>query len=178
MRSSIEVLSFGKVCLFDTLIWEAAMIYEPYHYKECGLDNVLIEGISPKKDISGEVVYTISNLPGLHRAISAAIVYNSAGMSGKELRFLRTELGLTQDELARVLHKEALTVSRWERSECPIDPNAETVIRFLAIEKLKLGKIKDVTKISHMSVSTAQSSVIRIDGSNPENYKPLKKRAA
>jgi len=149
-----------------------------YQYKVCGLDNVWIAGVEPITDDAGEIVYSIDNYSGLHQAIARAIVWNRAGMSGKELRFLRTELRMTQDELAQLLHKEALSVSRWERGECPIDPNAETVIRMYAIEKLKLGKIKDIAELSKLSISGTQSAAIMIDGKDPSKYKPAKRKAA
>jgi transcriptional regulator with XRE-family HTH domain len=50
-------------------------------------------------------------------------------MTGKELRFLRTEMGMTQAELAKIVHREPLTISRWERSEDEIDSNAEVLVR-------------------------------------------------
>lgn len=149
---------------------------QPYHYVECGLDNVWVEGVDVQQDDAGRTARTIHNITGLHKAIAEAIC-QGRGMSGKELRFLRTELGLTQDELARMLHKEPLTVSRWERGENPIEPNAETVLRMLAIERLGLGRMK-VERLSALCISVARDGVIRIDGSNPERYKPVRQKTA
>ena len=58
-------------------------------------------------DDAGEQVVTIRNVAGLHKAIATAIVMKRANMTGKELRFLRTEMGMTQAELADVVHREA-----------------------------------------------------------------------
>jgi DNA-binding transcriptional regulator YiaG len=150
---------------------------QPYQYTESGLDNVWIEGVQPITDHAGDICFEIDNLHGLHRAI-AQIIVSKSGLSGRELKFLRSELGLTQDQLADVLHKESLTVSRWERGENSIDPNAETVVRMLAIERLGLKKVKDVAGLAKLSISEAQTCTIRIDGRDPANYKALRQRAA
>ena len=109
-----------------------------YRYTECGLENVIIEGLDVVTDDAGEEVYCIENIHGLHRAIASSIVAHSSGISPEELRFLRTEMGMTQAELAQVVHREHQTVGRWERGEKAIDPTSEAFIRKLAIEKLGL----------------------------------------
>lgn len=144
-----------------------------YHYMECGLDNVLIAGVSFVTDDSGDQVLSIPNINGLHRAIAQFIVCRKSGMSGRELRFLRTEMGMTQAELADMIHREPLTISRWERSEGPIDSNAETLIRLHAIDELGLAVEVGVSELSHWSVPGAQEEPISIDGSDPANYRPL-----
>jgi DNA-binding transcriptional regulator YiaG len=145
-----------------------------YHYRECGLDNVKIEGVVPCRDDDGDNVVTIPNIPGLHRVIATAIVDHKAGMSGKELRFLRSEMGLTQPELAAVVHHDAQSIGRWERGECRIDPNAEALIRLLAVERLNLKSESDsVEEMSRWCVATAAPQPIVIDGNDPSNYRPL-----
>jgi transcriptional regulator with XRE-family HTH domain len=145
-----------------------------YRYTESGLDNVIIHGVSFIKDDAGEQVVTIHNIAGLHRAIATAIVMKPVSMSGKELRFLRTEMGMTQAELAAIVHREPLAISRWERGEVEqIDMNAETVIRLHAKEILELNVNATVRAMSEWSVPTAMSPPLEIDGSNPDDYKPL-----
>lgn len=143
-----------------------------YRYRECGLDNVVIEGIEPCKDDEGDAVITIPNVPSLHRAIAAAVVKHAAGISGKELRFLRTEMGMTQAELARVVHHDAQSVGRWERGEVSIEPTAEALIRLLAIERLKPDvEWSTVEELSARCVASAGSQPIIIDGSDPSDYR-------
>lgn len=142
-----------------------------YHYTECGLDNVVIDGVSFVTDDGGERVVTIPNINGLHSAIALGIVSQRHGISGKELRFLRTEMGMTQAELADMIHREALTISRWERNESPIDPNAETLIRRHAIEALDLDVSARIKELSGWSVPSANQQPIKIDGSDPHNYR-------
>ena len=150
-----------------------------YHYRECGLDNVMIDGVVPCRDDDGDEVVTIPNVTGLHRAIAAAIVHRKAGMSGKELRFLRTEMGMTQAELAKVVHHDTQSIGRWERGEIPIEPNAEAVIRLLAAERLELKDgAESVEELSRWCVATAASQPILIDGNDPAHYHAIDQIAA
>jgi DNA-binding transcriptional regulator YiaG len=145
---------------------------EAYHYTECGLDNVLIQGMVPCKDDEGDDVFAIPNILSLHKVIAESIIGRSAGMSGQELRFIRTEMGLTQAQLAKVVHHDTQSVGRWERSEFPIDQTAEALIRLLAIEKLGLkADGKTVTELSERCVPSAASKQIVIDGHDPMHYK-------
>jgi transcriptional regulator with XRE-family HTH domain len=145
-----------------------------YRYTESGLDNVIIEGVSFCADDSGADTITIPNVNGLHKAIATALVQKPGGMTGPELRFLRTEMEMTQAELAKVVNREPLAISRWERGEVEqIDANAEALIRMLAKEVLELPIQATVRDITGWSVPSAQTPALRIDGSNPAHYKLL-----
>ena len=143
-----------------------------YRYTDSGLDNVIVEGIDFLADDSGEECVMIRNINGLHKAIAHGIVNRRSSISGSELRFLRTEMGMTQSELANVLHREALAISRWEREEVEIDGNAEAVLRLLAIQKLGLPDHADVSEIAGWCKPSAETPPIVIDGSDPSNYHP------
>lgn len=142
-----------------------------YRYTECGLDNVIVDGVQFLTDDSGEEVVCIPNINDLHLAIAQGILLQKSSMSGKELRFLRTEMGLTQAQIAELVRREPLAISRWERGECPIDGNAEALIRLYAMEVLKLDRsaIKDIID---RCIATAVKPPIHIDGSDPKNYQP------
>ena len=109
----------------------------------------------------------------LHRVIAKGVVNLPSKMGGKELRFLRTEMGLTQDKLAEILKVAHLTVSRWEREETPIKDRAEMRIRLMAIESLDLEIDLGVDEVSNKATSSPEKISIRIDGNNPKNYQLL-----
>ena len=144
-----------------------------YRYTDCGLENVIIAGVNFVIDDSGDEVIRIPNVNGLHRVIAQSILARKSSMSGTELRFLRTEMGLTQAELASLVHREPLAVSRWERSEAPIDSNAEALIRLHALEALKIESQTSVQELSGWCVPSAEEQPIQIDGTDPHNYRPL-----
>jgi len=148
-----------------------------YRYTECGLDNVFIEGLDVVTDDHGEDVYCIPNILTLHKMIAQAIITSGTGVSAKELRFLRTEMGYTQEQLADILKVERITLGRWERGDKPINSNAETVVRLLAAQKLGTGLDISVEEMSKNSVWASELTEIRIDGSDPENYRPVDQAA-
>ncbi|MBI1867736.1 MAG: transcriptional regulator [Methylocystis sp.] len=142
-----------------------------YRYTDSGLENVLIEGVNFLADDSGDECLEIPNINGLHRAIAYGIVTRRSSMSGNELRFLRTEMGMTQAELANMLHRESLAVSRWERGEVALDGNAEALVRLYAIQALNLQDHADVREIAGWCTPKAETPPIIIDGSDPSNYR-------
>jgi len=142
-----------------------------YRYTESGLDNVIIEGVSFPMDDAGEECVIVPNIHGLHRTIAHGIVTKHSGMTGRELRFLRTEMGLTQAELAALVHREPLAISRWERGETEIDSNAEAVIRLHAISVLEIPEHVSITDLSGWCTPSADTPALRIDGSDPDHYR-------
>jgi len=144
-----------------------------YHYTECGLDNVLIEGMTMIEDHAGEETISIPAIGLLHQVIAEGIVTLPSKMSGRELRFIRTEMGMTQAKLAEVLKVTLLTISRWEREESPIHDAAEMLIRLMAVERLRLDVKLDVDMVSSKVTSAPRKEPIRIDGSDPKHYQLL-----
>jgi DNA-binding transcriptional regulator YiaG len=142
-----------------------------YRYTECGLDNVMISGMNILVDDAGDEVYCIKNVTGLHKVIAHAIIARPHGITPDELRFLRTEMGLTQAELAQIVKKDGQTIGRWERGEKPIDENAEVVIRMVAAEKLGIDPQMTVEEMAARCIPSATFEIIEIDGSNPGNYR-------
>ncbi len=143
-----------------------------YEYKASGLDNVKLVGMPIVLDDDGDACVVIQNINGLHKAIAEAIVNCRRGISGKELRFLRTLMGKTQAELAGDVNKDTQSVGRWERGEHPIDANAEALIRLMAREKLELRLDASVSEVTGWSAQSADSW-IRIDARNPDRYRSI-----
>jgi DNA-binding transcriptional regulator YiaG len=142
-----------------------------YRYSESGLDNVIIAGIDVVTDDLGDEVFSILNVNGLHKAIAHAIIAHAHGISGKELRFLRTEMGYTQDELADKLHVTRLSISRWERGEVQMDSQTEFMVRVLSAEKLHIDARLSAEEIAKRCVWKAEIQQIKIDGTDPNSYK-------
>src|SRR5215467_11829489 len=114
---------------------------KPYHYKGCGLDNVYLhDGVNYIDTPRGKAVH-IENLEGLHRAIGYWLVHEKKNLTGKEFRFLRHEINLTQQNLAALLNTDVQNVGRWEREEAEKVPGpAQVVVRLLYDEQVNGNK--------------------------------------
>ncbi len=114
---------------------------------------------------------SIPNIKALHRTIAHGIVARRAAILPKELRFLRTEVGMTQAGLAEVVHVDSQTIGRWERGETPIQPAAETLIRRLVIERLGLDAQESIEELARRCMPHAEIEMIRIDASSTGAYR-------
>jgi putative transcriptional regulator len=86
-----------------------------YHYTECGLDNVYLEnGFTVHKTAYGRGL-SIQDTEGLHRVIGEWLISLPKPLNGAELRFMRTELDMTQKDLASILGTTEQTLRLWEK---------------------------------------------------------------
>lgn len=101
-----------------------------YHYTMCGLDNVWLEnGYRIDNTPYGESVH-IEDPDGLDRAIACTLLKHGGTLHGKELRFIRQLLGLSQADLGQFLGKDAQSIARWEKSGT-VEPTAERLARLV-----------------------------------------------
>lgn len=103
-----------------------------YHYLECGLPNVWLQGgVRRVKTRSGPGV-AIHDVDGLHRAIGT-ILLNKPRLTGAEVRFLRKEIGLSQRRLGEALGVTEQAVAKWEKTGRTPKP-AERLLRLIYAE--------------------------------------------
>lgn len=86
-----------------------------YHYKESGLDNVCLEGVTVFKCERGHKLVHIPHIEMLHDAIAYNTLKKPPLLTAKEFRFLRKWIGLTMNELARELEVSRNTIHRCEK---------------------------------------------------------------
>jgi putative transcriptional regulator len=104
---------------------------ERYQYRECGLDNIWLHGgVRLEKEDGDEFLY-IEDQDELHRVIALSIVERGDRMTGRELWFLRQELGLSQVQLARLIRQDVQAVARWEKGKSRLPGAADRLIRLL-----------------------------------------------
>ncbi|MEW6100412.1 MAG: helix-turn-helix domain-containing protein [Pseudomonadota bacterium] len=133
-----------------------------YHYTMCGLDNVwLANGYTVYETPYGRGV-SIHDADGLHRALALRLADKPGRLTGKELRFLRTHLGLSQAGLAKMLDVTDQAVSLWERTG-RVPKSADTLIRMTVLAKLdgdrKIGEV--IERISTVERMVSQRIVAR-----------------
>jgi len=142
-----------------------------YHYTQCGLDDVYLIDLPSALDRAGDTTITFPNINELHAVIREQVALKLSRLNGREIKFLRTELGLTQAALARQVHKDAQTVGRWERGETDIDGASETLLRVMALEDLAVQGAS-VRELGQRVVAAPTPAPYRIDASDPEHYRP------
>jgi putative transcriptional regulator len=107
---------------------------EPLHYKDCGLDDIyLVSGYEVEKTPYGDGI-SIKNLDQLHKAIGSFLARQKKALSGKELRFLRKQMDLSQSDLGKMLGLTSQQVARWEKGQCEVSGSADILIRGLFIQ--------------------------------------------
>ena len=109
---------------------------ERYHYLECGLNNVyLVNGFERFETARGASI-AIREVDTLHRVIGEHICRERRELSGKEIRFLRREMLMSQAVLAALLDVKEQTVHRWETEKVSIPRASEWLIRLLYMNKI------------------------------------------
>lgn len=107
-----------------------------YRYVECGLKDVfLINGFKVETHEGEEYVF-IHNVEDLHWAIGRHLATrHGKPLNGRELRFLRKTMNLTQSELAAEFGKKSQTVARWEKGEVSVPVSEEKLLRAIFLAK-------------------------------------------
>lgn len=107
-----------------------------YHYTEAGLDNVYLSNGVRWIDSPHGKGAQIQDRKGLHRAIGLILIEEVPDLNGKEFRFLRHEINMTQKTLAGILQVDEQSVARWEKEHTKVDGPAQAVIRKLYLESI------------------------------------------
>jgi len=108
-----------------------------YQYTQSGLPNIWIRCRCVIDD-AGERTAIIPNVKGLHKAIACEVVNSRGALTGREIGFLRSEMGLTPAEFGKLVDREESTVSQWEHDADAPDGTMDLLIRMLATVQLKL----------------------------------------
>lgn len=102
-----------------------------YQYRECGLDNVWLDGGFEVVESPYGSGVRIADMNGLHRCIAHCLVDKRGQLTGAEFRFLRTELDLSQSTMGEMCGRNERTVREWETRDSVVDEPANTLIRFI-----------------------------------------------
>jgi DNA-binding transcriptional regulator YiaG len=121
---------------------------EPLHYTACGLDDVYLVNGFTRETVEGEQFTTIEDMDSLWKAIALHLVTKRKVLAPKEIRFLRTQMDVTQAELAARLRVSDQTIARWEKGKGDAIPGpADIMLRvlYLACKRAQPegGKILD-----------------------------------
>ncbi len=114
-------------------------INQKYKYEESGLSNVFIEGLQIQDD-AGEECVMIPNIYGLHKMIAQDLLTVPGKMEGEQIRFIRTEMGLSCADIAALTGQKVNDWKDVESDKHSLSRMGEACFRTLAMEKLKLNR--------------------------------------
>src|SRR5580698_6722233 len=118
---------------------------QPFRYMGSGLDNIyLLSGYEIIDDEDGKGVI-IHNLDELHEAIALYLVNEQKTFSGKELRYLRAYMDLSQSGLGKLLGCDSQTVARYEKEQNPMPAPTDRLLRMIVLGHI-IGEV-DVQQV-------------------------------
>lgn len=138
----------------------------PYLYKECGLDDVRIDGIKVHKcSKCGRMYPEIPKIKELHRVLASLICSKDGKVTGKEVKFIRKEMRMKSVEFAKLLGITSSYMSRIENETKVISSSLDKLIRTLFIiyasEDLSLaickGTVSRLTDIPAIKTNHAEN---------------------
>jgi len=117
-------------------------VHDDYKYNESGLDNIVLQNIPMYVCSCGNRFPIIANIRQLHDLIAENIIKKSERLSGKEVRFLRKEMGIKAIDFAKLLNVSKVTISRWENENKPISIISDKLIRSIFVLKKEGAQAK------------------------------------
>ena len=128
------------------------------------MDNVIIRNANfVSEDHDGEPVLCIQSVGMRHKAIAQGRINQSGTLNGQEIRFLRTEMGMTQSELAELVNRDIQSVGRWGRNKIVLEPKIDISQRQLVAERLELALEGSITSLIRLGRYNATPAQIKIE---------------
>ncbi len=128
-----------------------------YPYVESGLKDILLMNIPMYKcPACKDSAVEIPRLDELHSLIGAFLALQPMPLRGDQARYLRKNLGYTQDELAEKMGVTRITVTRWEEDGKRMKLDHDKHLRRFYLDK----KREDL--MSHPGILTALAENVPI----------------
>ncbi|PCI04627.1 MAG: hypothetical protein COB78_10060 [Hyphomicrobiales bacterium] len=135
-----------------------------YHYKGCGLDDVYLKSGYEIEETSYGKGVRLKNLDALHIQIGLYLVKFRKSLSGKEIRFLRHQIDLTQSELARFFGCNVQQVARYEKNENKLTGPADRLLRIIYEEHAKQeGSARALLELLDSMDDTENNNIVLAD---------------
>lgn len=139
-----------------------------YHYRECGLDNVVLTGITVRTcPECGALAPKIPKIEALHDCIAHALVKKEERLTPSEIIFLRKSLGWSGTIFAENIHSDRSQVSKWESGKVVMSKPNELLLREMVARGKKIEDYKRIDaalKVANKVVSL----FVRIDESKQQ----------
>ncbi len=129
------------------------------HYTGCGLDNIyLMNGWSIDETDS----LHIQNIRDLHKVIGQSLVFLNRKLKGKEIRYIRHYLDLSQKSFGERLGVDYQSVLRWETGKSKITKPVDRFLKAIFHEYLNENE-RVVDIIDQISDADNDRKIEKID---------------
>lgn len=128
---------------------------------DCGIDGVTLSHVMVYRCPNcGEQEIEVPRVMELHREIAMNLVHNPERLGPKEIRFLRTFLGLSSSDFAKKIGVDKATVSRYERIDRPLSmgPQTERLLRLMVMA----GKVAENYPLEETGTEKPRSVPMRL----------------
>ncbi|CUJ84200.1 putative zinc finger/helix-turn-helix protein, YgiT family [Shimia thalassica] len=120
---------------------------ELFHYVDCGLPSIWLEGGVEVTETPYGSATSIANLDGLHHEIAMDIIASPHVMTGAEFRFIRIELDMSQRALADLIKTSVKNIQRWEKErDAKVTGPASVAVGLLYAASRSDEKIHELVK--------------------------------
>jgi len=134
-----------------------------YHYRECGLDNVILTGITVRTcPECGALAPKIPKIEALHDCIAHALVMKNERLAPAEIVFLRKSLGWSGTLFAENMHSDRSQVSKWESGKVVMSKSNELLLREMVARRKKIEDYKTID-VARKEANKVVSLFVRID---------------
>jgi len=155
---------------------DMSLSQESHHYIESGLDNVYLMNIDIYRcHECTEKVVNLPAVPQLNRLICIKLLEKESLLNGKEIRFLRKNMGLRAQQLKNMIGVDAATLSRWENGSQKISQTNDRLIRIIyanimgipndQIKNLIEDRFKDISVLDNIAplyqIDTKEKSFLK-----------------
>ena len=110
---------------------EESALAKPYHYTECGLDNIYLRNGFKFTERGGKQYVSVSNARSLLRRIGLDIISTRLIIGPQELKFLRRNAEMTQKQVADRLRMTEQQVANLEKGKSVIKSGTDVALRVM-----------------------------------------------
>lgn len=115
-----------------------------FSYTSCGLQGIFLRNGFDEVDTPYGKAVSIHDIEGLHRTIGLNLICGQASLSKREIRFLRKEMDLSQNHLARILGVGDTSIRNWESGRGKISGPADKMLRVLYRDSVERGEVREM----------------------------------
>lgn len=140
-----------------------------YHYTECGLDYVFLQTGYRTHDTDHGAGVSFLGVDELDKAVATLVVTGPTRLRGQEVRFLRSQVAVSQIRLAALLGVQRPTVARWEaKPDTPIPGAADRLLRIVYMVSRRPIEIRPITFESFVGLDNAKPDSLHMTYSPDE----------